>query len=260
MNRARLATTISLALVLSLLSLRSTADQTPAQAREQLLAQARGASIPCYERTLPNGVRRLYLSPRGRQQLAAMERALPQGCNVLEVCHLGSPTANHSMFIFDRSMIHFQYLNGTNNWRLRGWGGWDPQGRNPLRDGGSKLYSAAIQLTSAEAGNLRRLLEASWREQGPEGTAGATWENGHIKTGMGNRSFNCVSAISEARIGQNGETLAQICGLPHSYNGDPRGLQRALETQANERVFGICSYGPADPSFGQNPNQNQVNF
>jgi len=248
MTRLRRSTSAALALLLLGIGGIAAAQQLDVTAR--LKAAARQAGVPHYVRACPSGAQRLYLNPSGLSQLRAVENVLNNRANTLELCHIGSPGANHTMAIFNRQFVHVQYINGTNNWRLRSWGGGN------LRPSSTKLHSGVIQLTSSEANRLQQLLQQGFNAQGPEHTAGARWENGNLNNTYG-RSFNCVSYFTEMPVGDRGEPLWRLIGLPHSYNGNPHGLMQALETQGNDRVVGICVYGPPQPGFGANPNQNQ---
>jgi len=243
--------TTSTALALLLLGLGSIADAQQADnLTGRLTAAARQAGVPHYVRACPNGVQRLYLNPSGSSQLRAVENVLGNRANTLELCHIGTANANHTMGIFNRQFVHTQFLNDTGNWRLRYWGG------GSLRPSDTKLHSGVIQLTASEANRMQQLLQQGFNAQGPEHTAGARWENGNLNNTYG-RSFNCVSFFTEMPVGDHGEPLWRLLGLPHSFSGNPRGLQQALETHGNERVQGICVYGPQQPGFGNNPNQNQ---
>ena len=225
----------------------------PAQLRGRLKTAATQAGVPNYVRTCANQVQRTYLNPSGARQLQAVEGVLSNRANTLEICHMGSSRANHTLGIFNRQFVHVQFLNGTNNWRLRSWGG------GTLRPSSSKFYSAVIQLTDTEATNLRQQLKRGFDRQGSPGQAGPRWENGNLGRAY-NRSLNCVSFFSEMPIGANGEPLWRVVGLQSSYSGNPRGLLTALEQQANERVAAICVYGPQLQGFAQNPNQNKLTF
>jgi hypothetical protein len=247
-------TTIILALCLTGLASTATAqERAGSRLVTRLQSAARQANIPSYVRTCANGAKRCYLNPNGSQQLRAVERTLDNRANTLEITHIGSPQANHTLGIFNRQFVHVQFIQGTSNWRLRNWGG------GQLRPSSSKLYSAVIQLTDAEANKVKQQLQRGFETQGPEMRAGRRWENGNLR-GAYNRSFNCVSFFTEMPVGANGEPLWRVIGLPSSYNGNPRGLMRALETQANDRVAGICVYGPQVQGFPNNPNQDKFTF
>ena len=226
------------------------AESTPVQARARMLATAKQAAIPHYERKLANGTQRIYLNPQG-QHLPAMEQALPKGSDVIEIVHIGTPDAFHTMAIFDRELLHSQY-SPAGNWRLGSWG-------DRLRPGYHKLWSAMIQLSPKEAQNMRQRIAAAKAEEGPEYLAGPNWANGHLKMGgaLGVNGINCVATWCDMPVGEQGERLHQLVGLP-SYSGSPRAFQQALETTANERVFGISVYGPKDPTFLENQNQDKT--
>lgn len=245
--------TTALALLLLGLGRIAAAQHLDGSLAARLQSAAQQSGIPHYTRTLPNGARRLCLNPSGTSQLRAVEGVLGPRANTLEICHIGSPGANHTLAIFNRQMVHVQYANGSGNWRLRSWGG------GSLRPSSSKLYSGVIQLSPSEAGRLQQLLQQGFAAQGPEHAAGARWERGNLGNAYG-RSFNCVSFLTEMPLGDRGEPLWRLLGLPHSYSGSPHGLMQALESQANERVVGICVYGPPQPGFGANPAQNQFGF
>ena len=83
------------------------------QMRARLAERARAAGIRTYERRLANGTRRTYTNPSGTDQLRAMEQMLPKGSNVLEIVHMGTRRVQHTMAIFDRQMVHTQYITGT---------------------------------------------------------------------------------------------------------------------------------------------------
>lgn len=226
------------------------AESSPAQARGRMMETAKRVAIPHYERKLANGTQRVYLNPQGHH-IPAMEQALPKGSDVIEIVHIGTPEAFHTMAIFDRELLHSQFSD-AGNWRLRTWG-------DRLRPGNHKLWSAMIQLSPKEAQNMRQRIAAAKVEEGPEYLAGEDWVNGHLKLGgaLGMNGINCVATWCDMPIGEQGERLHQLVGL-RSYSGSPRGFQQALETDANERVFGITAYGPADPAFVQNQNQDKT--
>lgn len=252
LKRRILVSTLALALLVGPGQI-AAAQRPDGSLAARLQDAARRSGIPHYTRTLPNGGRRLCLNPSGSSQLRAVEGALGPRSNALEICHIGSRGANHNMAIFNRQMLHVQFLNGTGNWRLRSWGG------GALRPSSSKLYSSVIQLSPSEAGRLQQLLQRGFAAQGPAHAAGQRWERGNLGNTYG-RSFNCVSFFTEMPLGDRGEPLWRLLGLPHSYSGNPRGLMQALETRANDRVVGICVYGPTLPGFGGKPAQDQFGF
>ena len=212
-------------------------------AKKAIKDAADHAGIPAYERTLPTGETRVELNPHTYQQVAALSTELSRGSNVLEIMqHQG---VVHTKAVFDRELVHTQYQTGTSNWRLRRWGG-------SLQLTDHTLYSALIQLTPGEAEKLRGLLVAAWQEEGPEATAGDKWEKGHLTAALGRRNLNCVSTWTEMPIGEHGEPLWKLLGLPMSYSGNPGGLQQALETQGNSKVLGTAIYGPKVEGFGAN--------
>jgi hypothetical protein len=241
--RRRLLTAVSFALAFGLAAAASAA--TPAERRAATLGTAQAAQIPSFVKKARSGAERVVINPSGWGHLQAVERLLPQGSNVLEIMHIGASDAYHTMALFDRQLVHTQYI--SSNWRLRDWG-------DRLRPSGRPLYSALVHLTDSEAERLRGFIAAAWKEQGPEHAAGDNWERGHIRVSLGGpRYLNCVSTWSEMPVGDHGEPLWKLMGLPGSFSGNPPGLQRALEHDANERVFGLSLYGPAVPNFGADP-------
>lgn len=219
-------------------------------AKKSIKEAAERVGTPVYERQLPDGQTRVVLNPHDWQQLSAVTTELGRGSNILEIMqHKG---VNHTKAVFDRELLHTQMLQGTGNWRLRRWG-------NSVQLTDHTLYSALIQLTPSEAQRLRGLLLSGNAEQGPESAAGDKWEKGHLTQGLGGRrGLNCVSTWTEMPVGDHGEQLWQLLGLPHSFSGSPGGLQSALETQGNQKVLGTVIYGPAVPDFGQNPSARLV--
>jgi hypothetical protein len=242
----------ALAALLAFASVARAGDKAPADWRNTMTTTAKTNNIPSYERTMPNGTKRVYLNPQ-QQHLNAVEQALPKGSDVIEILHLGTSEAFHTMAIFDRELLHSQYSQ-AGNWRLRSWG-------DRLRSSENKLWSAMISLNPREAANLRARIAAAKAEEGPEHLAGANWENGHLKMGAGSalgvNGINCVATWCDMPIGEKGESLHQLVGL-HSYSGSPRAFQEALEHDANERVFGIAAYGPAIPDFTASPDQDKT--
>jgi hypothetical protein len=228
------------------------AQRGPAADRARLARTARAAKIPTYERSLGGGVKRVYVNPNGDDHLRAIEKALPEGSSVLEILHMDGD-GSHTLALFDRQLLHTQYKQGTGNWRLRRWG-------DALRPSGHRLYSSMISLTAKEAANLRARLKKAFAEQGPEHLAGAGWARGHLRRALGDQDLNCVSTWSEMPIGAKGEALYELIGLDHSYSGDPRGFQRALEQEGNERVFGISIYGPRLAGFGRDRRSDQIDL
>jgi hypothetical protein len=61
-------------------------------------------------------------------------------------------------------------------------------------------------------------------------------------------------------LGAKGETLGEIAGIGRSASGNPRMLQKLLETGGNERVIGTGVYGPKVENFGGNPAQPVVDL
>jgi hypothetical protein len=230
---------------------------SPAQARQSLLLLAQQNHVAHYTRRCGNEVERVYLNPSGMSELAALSRFAGPNSNVLQICHIdpsdvGQPGLMHSLAMYDGKFPHFQYRSGSNNWRLRSWGG-------GLRPSHNRLYSAFVQLTPSEGARLREMLTNAEREQGPEQTAGANWENGHVRGALGNRGFNCTSVWSGMPVGDRGESLAQLCGLGGA-SGSPHGFQQELETRANERVIAIGVYGPDLRGFADSPQNKNHTF
>ncbi|MBW2736160.1 MAG: hypothetical protein JRH20_27560 [Deltaproteobacteria bacterium] len=242
---------VIVALLLSVTSLAS-AERTPAQLRTQLTKGAKKARMKSYVRKMPNGAKRVYFDPSNSQELRAVEMVLHQKGNTLEILHSGAPNANHTLGLYNRNLLHAQSWTGSGNWRLRAWG-------QRLRPSSQKLYSAVIQLTDGEAQRLTERLQQGAKAQGAEPQAGANWERGNLRMAT-NRSINCVSYWSEMPIGEGGAPLWKVLGLHSSYTGNPRGLLRALETEGNEKVAGICAYGPKVAGFGADVNRNLFSF
>jgi hypothetical protein len=217
--------------------------RTPEQANAALLEVAQASGTPSY--VGKNG--RVYVNPHEDQHIRAMEQLSPEGSGILVIAQ--SKGTQHTKAIFEGQMLHFQYATGTNNWRFHSWG-------DRLRRSGHPMNGAMIQLTPVEAQNLRTRIAGIFAEEGPEHLAGPKWENGHIRNSVGVRSFNCTSGWCEMPIGENGESLGTIVGVPHQY--DPYSANVNLERHGNERVFGIAIYGPAVPRFGMNPDEIQT--
>jgi hypothetical protein len=253
MNAARsivsfLSLSASLSAALALASF-AHADKSAAEWRDSLTNAAAVSHIPSYERTMPNGTKRVYVNPQG-QHLRTIEQTIPAGSDVIEILHMGSPGANHTLAIFDRELLHSQFSQ-AGHWRLRTWG-------DKLRPSSTKLFSAMIALKPTEAKNLRERLKAAFAEEGPEASAGPNWENGHLGNALGVRGINCVATWCDIPIGEKGETLTQLVGLNHSYSGNPQGFQHALEREANDRVFGISVYGPPVADFTASQNEDKT--
>ncbi len=197
---ASLRKTSALFALLAFASVARAADKAPADWRNTMTTTAKNNNIPSYERTLPNGTKRVYLNPQ-QQHLNAVDQTLPKGSDVIEIMHIGTAEAFHTMAIFDRELLHSQFSQ-AGNWRLRSWG-------DRLRPSGTKLWSAMISLNPREAANLRQRIAAAKVEEGPENLAGANWENGHLKMGAGSalgvNGINCVAAWCDMPIGERGE-------------------------------------------------------
>jgi hypothetical protein len=223
-------------------AVRPAGHRTPEEAKAALQDAAKASGTPHYVGT--NG--RVYVNPHQDGQIEAMEKLSPRGSGILVIAQ--STGAQHTKAIFEGQMIHFQYAQGTNNWRLRPWG-------DRLRRSYHQMNGAMIQLTPVEAQNLRTRIAGIFAEEGPEHLAGPGWSRGNIKNSVGVRSFNCTSGWCEMPIGEKGESLGTIVGVPHQY--DPYSANVDLERHGNERVFGIAIYGPAVPRFGMDPGATQ---
>jgi hypothetical protein len=215
-----------------------TAIHTPTESRAALSDAAKKASVPTYVGA--NG--RVYVNPHDASHLEAIEKATGPGSGVLQILQVQG--VQHTLAAFEGSLVHLQFQNGSSNWRLRPWG-------DRLRPSTRFLSSAMIQLTPTEAANMRLRLASIVAEQGPEATAGPRWDAGHIKLSLGVPSFNCASGWCSMPIGEHGESVANIAGIP--VMGEPFSLQRTLEASGSDRVFGIAVYGPKVPDFGKNP-------
>lgn len=216
------------------------AVRTPAQAKAALTTTAQKAGIPHYVNT--NG--KVVFNPHDQLHLNAIAPLSQSGNGVLELMLVEG--VQHTLGHFEGKFIHFQYINGTGNWRMRPWA-------ERLRPSGRRMFGAQIQLSPVEAANMRARIAGIFAEQGPEHLAGPRWENGKIRDSIGVKYFNCASAWCEMPIGEHGESVAKIIGIPSS--GDPFSLARHLEANSNERVFGIGIYGPKQNQFGAIPNQ-----
>lgn len=217
---------------------RAPAVRTPAQAKQALVETAQQHGIP--HATNANG--KVVYNPHQFQHLAPIEQQNREP-GVLEIMLFQG--TQHTLAQFEGQYLHFQYTP-AGHWRMRPWA-------NGLRPSNHRMFGAKIQLNEKEAANMRLRLAGIFAEEGPEHLAGPQWENGHIKESLGARGFNCASAWCMMPIGENGENVAKIIGIP--VNGDPFSLQRVLETNSNDRVFGIGLYGPQEPNLGANPNQ-----
>lgn len=201
----------------------------------------------CYIRDFGNGKQRLYLNTGNPQAMRAVCEATGAGKNVLQICHINYPGLQHSLAAFDGGTPHFQTPDSFRTWRLNSWG--------PMYHSRShNMYSAFIQLTPTESNRLKQIFAEARQAQGTTPQRTIPTDRPSLRWARG----NCASLLTNLPVGDHGETLGQLVGI--GSNGSPRGLQQALETRANERVFAIGVYGPALPSFGQNPNQNVVTF
>ncbi len=219
---------------------RAPAMRTPAQTKAALLETAKQANIPHF--VAPSG--KVVYNPHTGQHLQAIEPLSTPGSGIMQIMLIDG--VQHTLGHFEGKYIHFQYINGTNNWRMRPWA-------DRLRLSDKRMFGALIQLTPEEAANMRARIAGIYAEEGPEHLAGPKWENGRIKNSLGVPYFNCASAWCDMPIGEKGESVARVIGIPSS--GDPYSLQRSFETSGNERVVGIGLFGPKQEGLGQNPNQ-----
>jgi hypothetical protein len=187
---------------------------------------------------------KVVFNPHVEEHLDLIEGVTQPGNGVLQIMLFEG--IQHTLANFEGAYIHFQYANGTGNWRLNQWA-------NRLRTSDHRMFGAMIQLTPLEAASLRTRLNGVFAEEGPERLAGKGWEDGHIRDSLGVRGFNCASAWCQVPVGEQGASLASIIGIP--VNGEPFSLQRSLETGGNDRIFGIGVYGPKQEKFGEIPGQ-----
>lgn len=201
------------------------------------------------------GSKRLIANVTGQEALNSVSKAMGKDSNVLQILHIGKSSISHTMAMFDGQLVHTQHVGGTQNWRLRNWG-------DMLRNSNTKMYSAFISLSPAEAGKLRSTLAQAQKDQGPENQAGANWANGKLKnTSLGGcRSFDCATTWTDMPLGKGGETLGEIVGFGSSYSRHPRTLQKKLETGGNDRIIGVAVYGPKIDNFAANPAKDVVEF
>ncbi len=201
------------------------------------------------------GAKRIIANVSGQEALNSASKTMGKGSDVLQILHIGRNNISHTMAMFDGQLVHTQHVGGTQNWRLRNWG-------DMLRNSNTKMYSAFISLSPAEATKLRSTLTQAQKDQGPENLAGANWGNGKLKnTSLGGcRSFDCATAWTDMPLGKGGETLGEIVGFGNSYSRHPRTLQKNLETGGNDRIIGVAVYGPRIENFGANPAQGVVEF
>ena len=228
-------------------ALKTTAAKDPTTvARKSLTDALHGSGAEFFVREV-NGNKRIIANVSTQDGLDRVSAAMGKNANVIQILHIGRKDIQHSMAMFDGELIHAQYANGTGNWRLRNWG-------DKLRSSNTKMYSAFIALTPAEATALRANIAQGKKDQGPEETAGPGWANGKLKnTSMGGcRSFNCTSIWSQMPLGEGGETLSQIAGMGMG-SGHPKMMQKELETSANARVIGVAVYGPRVEGFSADP-------
>ncbi len=201
------------------------------------------------------GGKRLIANVSGQEALNSVSKAMGSGSNVLQILHIGKNSITHTMAMFDGKLVHTQHVGGTQNWRLRDWG-------DMLRNSNTKMYSAFIALSPAEATKLRNTLAQAQKDQGPENQAGPKWANGKLKnTSLGGcRSFDCASAWTDMPLGKKGESLGEIVGFGKNYSRHPRTLQKKLETAGNDRIIGVAVYGPRIENFAANPTREVVEF
>jgi hypothetical protein len=226
----------------------ASAHEGAVRTRDRLARAAARLKMPHYLKG-----NKVVLNPNREVHLRALQRILKKGSNVLEIMHVGTSDAQHTLVRFDELFLHMQVLGS--HWRLRrltddDFKDPDLDGRDLLRTSTTPLYSAMIQLEPDEAARLRERLRLAVTEQGPESEAGQDWDRGHIKNAF---NGNCAGVWCGTPLGANGQTLAQISGVANG--GNPRGLQTELEQGGSDRVFGLAIYGPAIPGFGdQAPN------
>lgn len=214
--------------------------RTPAQTKAALAETAQKAQIPHFV----NASGKIVYNPHAAEHMHAVEKLSTPGSGVLQIMQMQGN--QHTLGHFEGKYIHFQYRTGTSNWRLRTWA-------DKLRPSSKRMFGAMIQLSPKEAENMRTRLAGIFAEQGPEEAAGRNWENGHITGSVGVRHFNCASAWCEMPIGEKGESVAQLIGIPSS--GEPFSLQRSLETGGNEKIVGIGLFGSKQERLGHNPNE-----
>lgn len=201
------------------------------------------------------GTKRLIANVSGQEALNSVSKAMGKDSNVLQILHIGKNSISHTMAMFDGKLVHTQHVGGTQNWRLRNWG-------DMLRNSNTKMYSAFISLSPAEAAKMRSTLAQAQKDQGPEQQAGPKWANGKLKnTSLGGcRSFDCATTWTDMPLGKSGETLGEIVGFGKSYSRHPRTLQKKLETGGNDRIIGVAVYGPKIDNFAANPARDVVEF
>jgi hypothetical protein len=201
------------------------------------------------------GAKRLIANVSGQEALNSVSKAMGKDSNVLQILHIGKNSISHTMAMFDGQLVHTQHVGGTQNWRLRNWG-------DTLRNSNTKMYSAFISLSPAEATKLRSTLAQANADQGPEQHAGPNWANGRLKnTSLGGcRSFDCATTWTDMPLGKGGETLGEIVGFGKNYSRHPHSLQKQLETAGNDRIIGVAVYGPKIENFAANPNRGVVEF
>ncbi len=202
-----------------------------------------------------NGAKRVIANISGPAALAEVSKAMGKQSDVVQILHIGRADIQHTMAIFDGELIHTQHVGGTGNWRLRSWG-------DTVRDSNTKMFSAFIALTPAEATAMRNQIKTAKSDQGPEHLAGPNWSNGKLgPTSLGgHRGFDCTSTWTDMPIGAKGETLAQIVGFTGQYSRHPKTFQKSLETGGNDRILAVAVYGPKVTDFGKNPDKAIVEF
>lgn len=217
--------------------------RTPEQTKAALVEAAQRTGMPHF--VTPGG--KVVYNPHAQQHMHAVEAISTPGSGILQIFQFQG--VSHTLGHFEGQYIHLQHLTGTNNWRMRPW-------TDRLRPSSSRMFGAMIQLSPTEAANMRTRLAGVFAEQGPEHAAGRQWENGHITDSMGARSFDCATGWCQMPVGQNGESVARLIGIPEW--GSPYSLQRSLETGGNEKVVGVGLFGPVQPNLGQNPHETFV--
>jgi hypothetical protein len=153
------------------------AGRTPEQARQALMQTARAAGFKAYGRQL--GARQRVVcnvtapeTAAGRvdlSQLNAMAEFMRPGSDVVAVCHVKQPGLQHTLFQFDGSFPHLQTAHG--HWRLNDWDTanktayWPGLRQDAFRPSQGQMVAALVQLTPAEAQNLRGRIQAAGQDQ-----------------------------------------------------------------------------------------------
>lgn len=200
--------------------------RTPAQTRNAL----RATGIP--HETTASG--KVLFKPQKQAHFEALSAVSATRSGILHLFQDGDRTKIH----FNGEGFHFVRKPGTNNWRLQPWTG--KVVRNPRLDNG-RTAATFIQLSPAEAANLRARIAGALAEQGPEWSAGSAWQSGHVATSLGGRPEGSTAAWAEMKIGANGESLAELLGVPSSNHAGH--LQKWLETSKSDKIVGIGAFG-----------------